>query len=120
MVNLKMRVTGSSNASLAEGAGKMVQGGGENIVFAVREIPTVDYKGYLDRSIVASTAGEQPIVPSKSYTAEPTFIEFAASELESLDLLEVQKVLAAGAVTSDVPKGVISDMRVVEQLPLEP
>lgn len=120
LVTLKMRITGSSAEQLTEGVGKTIQGGGETVVFAVREIPTVDYKGFVDRSIVASSAGTEPIVPSRTFTGEATSIEFGASELESLDLMDVKKLVAAGGVTSDVPKEVISGMRVIEQLPLVP
>lgn len=119
LVTLKLRVTGSSDQQLSAGAGDMVRGGGETVVFGVREIPTVDYKGYVDRSIVASSAGDEPLASSKTFNAEPVSVEFGISELEALDLLEVRKVLAAGGVTSDVPKSVISDMYVVEQLPLD-
>ncbi|WP_461171101.1 acetoacetate decarboxylase family protein [Arthrobacter sp. Z1-15] len=88
-------------------------------VLAVREIPTVDYKGFVDRSIVSSdinaNAGH---APKKEFAAEPLHLEFWPSESEALDQLEVGKFIAASVIVADSPHETISSMFVVEQLPL--
>ncbi|MCS5721828.1 acetoacetate decarboxylase family protein [Herbiconiux sp. CPCC 203407] len=88
-------------------------------VLAVREIPTVDYKGYVDRSIVSSDVNANSFqVPTKEFSAEPLQLEFWPSESESLDQLEVGEFIAARVIVADSPHETISSMFVLEQLPL--
>ncbi|RXZ68072.1 acetoacetate decarboxylase family protein [Agromyces albus] len=88
-------------------------------VLAVREIPTVDYKGYVDRSIVSSDVNANKAqLPKKEFAAQPLHLKFWPSESESLDQLEVGEFIAASVVVADSPHETISSMFVVERLPL--
>lgn len=89
-------------------------------VLGVREIPTVNYKGYVDRSIVTTQTGpENSSSPKRMWTADPISLDFWASELESLDLLPVKRLLSANIVVIDGYAQSIETMSVLEQLPLD-
>lgn len=85
-------------------------------VLGVREFPTVDYKGYVDRAITAFA--EPNKLPRKAFAAEPLSIEFGESEHESLDLLPIGRLVHAGIKIQDGTKESMSEARVVDQLPL--
>ena len=83
----------------------------------VREIPSVDFKGYVDRSVCVVDTGVQ--VPNKIWAAEGS-IELGHLELDPLDALKVVKLGPAFIYTIDVPKETFSEMYVLEKLPLKP
>lgn len=86
-------------------------------MLTVREIPTVDFKGYVDRSVcVAPTSG---VGVKKVWAAEGS-IEFGHDELDQLDILPVVEAGPAFIHVNDFPKEAFSEMYVLEQLPLNP
>lgn len=90
------------------------------IVLGVREIPTVDYSGYVDRSITTRSITDSAAVTVRtSLTAEPVSLEFWESELEALDQLKIVRLIGASVAVSDISKENISGMSILEHLPLD-
>lgn len=83
----------------------------------VREIPTVDYKGYAERSITTNLTTVNTAV-RKAWLAEPMSLEFRESELDALDQLNPVRLLGAAVTITEVPKETITGRSVLEQLPL--
>lgn len=88
-------------------------------ILAVREFPTVDYKGYVDRSVVATFDLSGRPAPKHLWTAQPVSLEFWESESEALDLLKVSRLVGAAVAVVDSAKEGTSMMEVVANLPLD-
>ncbi|MCS5721827.1 acetoacetate decarboxylase family protein [Herbiconiux sp. CPCC 203407] len=116
IASLRVQVAGPLNAAAPEDETKLV---GAVPVMAVREIPTVDYKGFVDRSIVSTDVNaNKGQLLKKQFVAKPLHLEFWPSEAESLDDLDVGRFVSASLIVADVAHETISTMFVVESLPL--
>lgn len=84
----------------------------------VREIPTVDYSGYSERSIMTNL-GHVTASARKAWIADPLSLEFSESELDALDLLNPVRLLGAAVTITEVPKTTVTGRGILEQLPLD-
>ena len=83
----------------------------------VREIPTVDYTGYSERSIMTNLTTVNATA-RRAWLAEPVSLEFRESELDALDQLNPVRLLGAAVTITDVPKETITGRSVLGELPL--
>jgi hypothetical protein len=101
----------------ADVVAKMNDGtGGETLT--VREVPNVNYNGFVDRA-VCSTPTNVTNQVLRAWSCHDASIEFGRLELDPLDELKVLSVNNAIAFTSTASADTFTRMRVVDELPRE-
>ena len=91
---------------------------GEYETLTVREVPDVNYAGFVDRTVCASPTHKSNKI-ERAWAMNNTAISFGHLELDPLDELPVIEITSSVALMTTADQTTFTEMRVIGQLPRE-
>lgn len=111
LVTLRMKI----GKEMDKEAVAQMNDGSAGETLTVREIPNINYNGFVDRTICSTNTGVTNQV-SRAWSCSDATVEFGHLELDPLDELKVLKINNAIALNSTATVETFTEMRVLEEL----